>query len=275
MAGPAVTGPATTDPAMTGPAAAGVSAVLPCFEEAGHLPAVVATLAQALDGVAPGRWEILLVTSARAADGTPHVATHLATRRAGVRTVSQPTDDPGYGRAVARGIGAARYPWLLLTDADGQFDHTELPRFVAAARNAELVLGYRSPRAEGRARRWAGRLTTFVAALVAGVGPVRDLDCAFKFVHAGWLEHPDWLDAAALRCRTGVVNAEILSAARRVSARVREVPVRHLPRRGGTARFALRGGPLGELPRPGEALAIGLELARLGAGRVRRWLPLR
>ena len=49
----------------------------------------------------------------------------------------------GYGDAVRSGIRAARMDWVLLTDADLQFDLGELEDFLPSARRADLVIGWR------------------------------------------------------------------------------------------------------------------------------------
>ena len=49
----------------------------------------------------------------------------------------------GYGDAVRSGIAAARMPWILLTDADLQFDLAELEDFLPLAARADIVVGWR------------------------------------------------------------------------------------------------------------------------------------
>ncbi|MEB2312596.1 MAG: glycosyltransferase family 2 protein [Sorangiineae bacterium] len=229
-----------------------ISAVLPCFEEVENLPGVVARLGRALVEVASSH-EILLVVSERARDGTPELARRLAEVRGDVRVLTQRAADPGYGRALALGLEAARFEWLLLTDADGQFDHAELPRLVALTPGRDLVVGYRASRHDSLARRAASRLYGEVATRLTGTSGVTDLDCAFKLVRARLVEGPP------LRSRTGVINAELLGRALARGARLAEVPVTHLARTAGRARFELRVGRLGAVPRPTEAWAIARE----------------
>ena len=54
----------------------------------------------------------------------------------------------GYGAAVRTGIAAARLEWVFLTDADLQFDVTELARFVPLAQSSDIVAGFRTHRAD-------------------------------------------------------------------------------------------------------------------------------
>lgn len=237
-----------------------ISAVLPCFEEAANLERVASGLCEALDGVA-GAFELLVVVSAAARDGTPALARRLQGDLAGVRVIEQPADDPGYGRALALGIRAARHPWLLLTDGDGQFDHAELPRLVALATTHDVVLGYRARRRDSPARRAASWLYGVVATRAVGARGVRDVDCAFKLLRR------DVLGDAPLTCRSGVVNAEILSRAFARRATVAEVAVSHRQRTAGTARFETRFVGLGAVPRPAAAWEIARETLGLAATR--------
>ena len=223
-----------------------LSVVLPVFEEAGTLPDLVRRLTRVLDAHAITQREILVVVSERAEDGTPALAAELP----GVTVV--PEEPGGYGGAVAAGVAAAQYDWLLLLDGDGQFLPEELGRFLTAAETADAVLGVRRPRADSRARRLAGRLYGFVARHLLRLPRIADLDCAFKLVRRALLAGPP------LQARTGAVNAEMLQRIAAAGGHVVERPVRHLSRRRGRARFECFG-----LPRPSAALALLRDLLRL------------
>ncbi len=237
-----------------------ISAVLPCFEEAPNLSRVVAGLSAALQGVAD-TYEIVLVASDAARDGTPELARQLAAERDDLCVVTQRADDLGYGRALALGIAAARNDWLLLSDADGQFNHSELPGLVALAGKHDMVLGYRATRRDSPARLLASRLYGAVATRLTGARGVRDMDCAFKLVRARFV------DGAPLTCRTGVVNAELVARGLSRGARVGQVAVSHHQRAGGRARFETRFGVLGSVPRPSEAWAVFSETLGLATRR--------
>jgi glycosyltransferase involved in cell wall biosynthesis len=232
-----------------------VSVVLPCFEEAAGLPSLVATIERSL-GAASAAFEIVIVASAAGTDGTVAVARELATSNPAVRVVVQPREDGGYGRALALGIAAAREPWVLLMDADGQFDPREAGRLLELAAGADVVAGFRAPRRDPLGRRMAGAIYSRVLGAITGV-PVRDFDCGFKLLRR------DLVQDLAIESRTGVANAEILAGAARAGARIVETPVSHAPRAAGRTRFQVALG----LPSPreasrmiGEAAALGLRL---------------
>jgi glycosyltransferase involved in cell wall biosynthesis len=230
--------------------------VLPVFEEAATLPALVERLSAELRAAAPGDHEIVLVTSAAARDGTPACAAALAGRDPAVRLVRQAALDPGYGRALALGVAAARLPWLLLLDADGQLDPADLPRFVAAASRADVVLGRRVRRADRLGRRLASRLYHRFGPWLVGLPAGADADCGFKLLRR------DLLGDAPLTSRTGVVNLELLARALARGARLVEVPVAHRPRSAGRSRFETELG----LPTAAEVIAILRDLLALRVG---------
>ena len=244
-----------------------VSVVLPCFEEAAGLPGVVTAIERSL-AAAGAAFEIVIVASAAGTDGTIAVARELAAGDPAVRVVVQPRDDGGYGRALALGLAAAREPWVLLMDADGQFDPRDAARLLGFSADADVVVGYRAPRRDPLARRISGAIYSRVLRAVTGV-PLRDFDCGFKLLRR------ELVRELVIESRTGVANAEILAGAARAGARIVEAPVSHAPRGAGMARFQVAFG----LPSPREAsrmireaVALGLRLLRR-AGVPRRAVP--
>jgi glycosyltransferase involved in cell wall biosynthesis len=218
---------------------------------------VVSVLTHALSASGADEWEVVLVTTLASRDGTLELAAKLASEEPRVRVVEQPVSDPGYGRAVALGIRQARLQWLLLSDADGQFEHSELGRFVERTGSADVILGYRAERRDSLARRVAGRIYTSTIQQAAGIAAVRDVDCAFKLIRSALLAGPPF------RSRTGAVNAEIIGRALLAGGRLEQLPVMHRRRLAGTARFETR---VGALPQPREVLSILYEVVAL-AGR--------
>ncbi len=161
----------------------------------------------------------------------------------------------GYGAALKTGFAAARQPWVFLMDADGQFDPGELPAFVKAAGAADFVVGYRPARADPVHRTLYAKAWASMMSALLGVG-VRDIDCAFKLMRRSHLA------AMPLEAGGAFLSAEMLARARRMGARIVELPVRHLPRRAGSS----TGGTLRVLVR------AFYELGRLW-WRVRRFKP--
>jgi len=198
----------------------GLSVVLPCVdEEANVARAVRAALATAAR--CAHEYEVIVVDDG-SSGGTARVAAELAERDPHVRLLLHP-GNRGYGAALRTGIEAARLGWVLITDADLQFDLRALEDFVPATRDAELVVGWRVLRSDGLHRRlnaalW-NRLVTTVFRL-----PMRDVDCAFKLIRR------ELLVDAGLSCGGAAISTELLVKTLAAGARIEEIGVRHRPR---------------------------------------------
>jgi glycosyltransferase involved in cell wall biosynthesis len=112
-----------------------VSVVLPCLNEA---ETVGICVKQALEALATQKLagEVLVVNNG-STDGSAEIACH-----AGARVISEPRR--GYGNALKRGIREAAGKYVVIADADGSYDLSEIGRFVQALRDgADLVMGSR------------------------------------------------------------------------------------------------------------------------------------
>ena len=112
-----------------------LSVVLPCLNEARTVGACVqeaqAALAQA------GIIGEVIIADNGSTDGSQALAAQH-----GARVV--PIINKGYGYALRGGIAAAQGRFILMGDADGSYDFSHLPRFVAALREGhDLVMGNR------------------------------------------------------------------------------------------------------------------------------------
>jgi glycosyltransferase involved in cell wall biosynthesis len=195
----------------------GLTIVLPCFDEAENLPDAVAYAIDAAERCAEA-YEIVIVDDG-SSDETVTVAGRLAAQESHVRLIVH-AENRGYGEALRSGIKAARMPWVLLIDADLQFDVGELDDFLAPARSADLVVGRRIL-PQGRARRRAGGALWNRFVRAAFDLPVRDVDCGFRLIRRDLAERLD------LRAGGPLVGTELLVKSRAAGARVAEVPVHH------------------------------------------------
>lgn len=139
-----------------------VDVVLPCLNEAGALPAVLA-------GLPPGYRAIVVDNGS--SDGSPAVAEGL-----GALVVTE--SRRGYGAAVHTGLEAATSDVVCFIDADGSLDPGDLPRLVAevSAARADLAVGRRVP-AERGVWPWHARAgNRLLAAVLRRQGlPVHDI----------------------------------------------------------------------------------------------------
>ena len=157
-----------------------LSFVIPAYAEERRLGPTLRRLLAWCEANLAG-YEILVVD-----DGSPDGTAALVERDfAGcVRLLRHPRRH-GKGAAVRTGVLAARETWLVYLDADLPVPPEELPRFLAAAARAPLVIGSKHvPGAAARypwPRRLAGRLGQGLIRLV-GVGGFHDTQCGFKLL---------------------------------------------------------------------------------------------
>jgi glycosyltransferase involved in cell wall biosynthesis len=201
----------------------GLSIVLPCRDEASNVAHAI-TAATRAAGTTSRAWEVIVVDDG-STDETAAIAAQHAAIEPRVRLVAHPCNR-GYGAALRTGLRAASMPWILLTDADLQFDLGELAAFVGIADEADLVVGRRAPRCDPLGRRINGRLWNLLVRRLFQL-PVHDVDCAFKLLRAELVADTPFASDGAM------LSTELLVRARAAGARVRELEVRHLPRRDG------------------------------------------
>ncbi len=135
MAGPVALLRAVSVVPIPSPAPLELTVVMPCLNEALTITGCVREAMDAL--AASGIAGEVVVADNGSTDGSQDLAT-----KAGARVV--PIAIKGYGNALRGGIAAARGRFILMGDADGSYDFSHLPRFVARLRaGADLVMGNR------------------------------------------------------------------------------------------------------------------------------------
>jgi glycosyltransferase involved in cell wall biosynthesis len=194
--------------------------VLPCFNEAANVAQAIH--AARLAALQNAREHQIVVVDDGSTDGTGQIAADVAHEVPHVRVVEHDRNR-GYGAALTSGLRAATMPWVLLTDADLQFDLGQLSSFVPLTPDADIVIGWRIERRDPRHRRINAAAWNWLVRRTLGV-QVRDVDCAFKLVRREAVEHLPLTSTGAL------ISAELLVRAQADGARVRELGVEHRPR---------------------------------------------
>lgn len=200
-----------------------ISVILPAHNEAANIEPVIAKCVSICSKLF-NDFEVLAVDDG-SADGTGALVEKIAEKDRRVRLVTHPVNR-GYGAALRSGFAAATKQWVFFTDSDGQFDPAEVADFVPLLDKADIVAGYRLKRQDNFYRRMMGWLYTFLVDLFFGTG-VKDINCAFKFIRA------DFLKGFLLSSEGALINAEIISLARRQKLNIVQKGVHHYPRRSG------------------------------------------
>jgi glycosyltransferase involved in cell wall biosynthesis len=207
---------------------ASISAVIPAHNEERIIASTVEAVDETLAGLVDD-YEIIVVNDG-SRDATPRIVEELGRQRPAVRLVSHEVNR-GYGAALATGFGAATREYVFLTDGDRQFDVRELAELLPLLAGADLVIGYRRPRADPWARRFFGWGWNLLVNAMFGY-TARDVDCAFKLFPRRLLQ------SIQLHSTGHTLSPELLIKARRAGYRIAEVRVTHLPRTAGEAKGA-------------------------------------
>jgi dolichol-phosphate mannosyltransferase len=200
--------------------------VLPTYQEAENITAILDALLVVFDDAAlDGR---VLVVDDGSPDGTAELADQVGARDPRVSVLRRTTKEgigPAY-RAGFRHALDAGAELVLEMDADFSHDPRDVPRLIAATRNADLVLGSRYVKGGGVARwgmvrRGISRGGCWYARRVLGVA-VRDLTGGFKCFRRVVLETLplDQVTAAGY-----VFQIEVTYRAMVTGFRVAEVPI--------------------------------------------------
>jgi len=216
--------------------------ILPTFDEAENIEAIVRAALAVLERAAPERHQILIVDD-DSPDGTGRIADRLAAEHEAVevlhRTVREglgPAYLAGFARALDGGAGH-----ILEMDSDFSHDPGDLARLLAAAQEADLVLGSRYVAGGGvsdwgRVRRLVSRGGSWYARKVLGLD-VRDLTGGFKCFRREVLEA---IDLPTIRSRGYAFQVELTHRALRAGFSVVELPIVFRDRRFGTSKMTWR-----------------------------------
>ena len=208
---------------------AGVSACFPAFNDGGAI-AWVARRAEAALRPTGREFEILILNDG-STDQTAAVLARLAREIPQVRTLAH-EENQGYGATLRDLFAAARFPLVVYTDGDGQFDPFELTELLdAATADVQFVNGFRRSRADGPLRRLLGPRFHQVIARTFGLPDLKDWDCDFRLFRRDL--GPDRL----MSFDDGTAVVEFLAALGDRGVRFAEVEVSHHERRAGESQY--------------------------------------
>ena len=205
-----------------------LSIFFPAFNEEAIIAKTVAGASRVGAAVA-GDYEVIVVDDG-SSDGTAAVVERLAAADPHVRLVRHERNQ-GYGAALRSGFAAAQKHYVFFSDADGQFDLTELPTLLASLDRAPVVVGYRIKRNDPPHRLFIAKTYNLIVRAVFGLR-VRDIDCAFK------LFTRDVFSRIVLESNGAFISSELLIKLRRAGIAIVEVGVHHYPRTTGYSKGA-------------------------------------
>lgn len=209
--------------------------IIPTYNERENLPALVERVTQQ-----PVEVEMLIVDD-NSPDGTGKLAAEIAARNSHVHVLHRP-EKSGLGRAYCAGFKWALerdYEFIFEMDGDFSHDPNEIPNFLKAAQDADLVLGTRYKNGI-RVINWPLRrlMLSMTAAkyvrVVTGM-PFSDPTGGYKCFRRRTLQS---IDLEAIRSNGYSFQIEMTHKVWRQGLRIAEVPITFLDRFQGNSKMS-------------------------------------
>jgi dolichol-phosphate mannosyltransferase len=208
---------------------------VPTYDEAESLPQLLLRLAEFAPDV-----DVLVIDDA-SPDGTGAIADAFAERDPRVHVLHR-TGKGGLGGAYLAGFGwglERGYDAVVEMDADGSHRPEDLPRLLAALRDADVVLGTRWMPG-GRTVNWPlrrrllSRAGNLYARCMLRV-PMRDITGGFRAYRTAALHA---VDLAVVRSEGYCFQVELALRAGDAGLRIREVPITFVEREQGVSKMS-------------------------------------
>jgi glycosyltransferase involved in cell wall biosynthesis len=202
--------------------------IMPVHNERDHVEEAVARV---LSAPCPVARELILIDDA-SHDGSSEVLQQLAAshadHEAGVRLITR-SGQGGKGRAVRDGIAVATGDWIVVQDADLEYDPADLATLVQPLIDdrADVVYGSRFRRERHQVHRTMhfliNRALTALSNVFSGIY-LTDMETCYKLIRS------DLLKAMRLRSDRFGFEVEITAYVAKAQVRVLELPISYFPR---------------------------------------------
>lgn len=203
----------------------GITCVIPVYNEAGAVAATLRGVDEALRG--SGReFEIILVD-----DGSKD-GTLAAARESGIPFEAVAHErNRGYGAAIKSGLRRARFPWILIIDADGTYPPGEITKLTAALNedaSLDMIVGQRRQTQETDSFfRLQGKAILVALANFLSGTRIPDLNSGLRLMRRPLVERYKPLLPDGFSLTTSITLALLCSG-----ANVKYVPITYLARHG-------------------------------------------
>ncbi len=171
------------------------------------------------------KWEIIIIDDG-SSDKTLENAQEVVKKNKNVRIITH-FPNRGYGAALKEGLSNAKYNLVAFTDGDGQFDFSEVDKFIDQIESNDIVIGYRKKRRDNFIRHVLMNMLKIWDYIFFRFW-FKDIDCGFKMFKKSAIEK-----IMPLRSEGAMITTEILAKSVRKNLVISEVEVTHYPRKYG------------------------------------------
>lgn len=198
-----------------------LSIFFPFWNEEKNITKVVSSAISVVPKIAE-KWEIIMIDDG-SSDMTVEIAKKLVEKDSRLRLIAH-KPNRGYGAALKEGLTNAKYELIVFTDGDGQFDFSEVVKFLERINKADMVIGYREKRRDQPFRHFLMILLKIWDFIFFGFY-FKDIDCGFKMFRKESLKK-----IMPLKSEGAMITTEILARAKKANLKIEQVRVTHYPR---------------------------------------------
>ncbi len=198
-----------------------ISVVLPAYNEEENIKN---TLLNCINFLNEGfeNYEVIAVNDG-SSDRTKEEIKNMMLENSRIKLVDHAVNQ-GYGAALNSGFESAVKDYIFLMDSDGQFDISDMDLMIPLVTGQNVVLGYRTSRADNMVRSLNAYIYNLYIKLFFGL-KVIDIDCAFKLFPKSAFDY-----VKPIKSRGALYSAELLIKFVRNGFEIKEVGVNHYPR---------------------------------------------
>ncbi len=207
-----------------------LSVFFPAYNEEDNIKTTITKAMKILPKVAE-KWEIIVVNDG-STDRTGEIVEELIKKEPRIRMITH-SPNRGYGSTIKSGVYNSKYKLIAFTDADGQFDFSEITKFIETQKKtgADLVIGYYLKRAVPFYRILISKILWELPVFLLFGLRVRDIDCGFKLIKKEVVDKIHKLEAE----RGPFISTELLVQAKKEGFKINQIGVHHYPREAGQA----------------------------------------
>lgn len=197
-----------------------VSVVIPCLNEEAGIGNCISKVKKVFDSHKL-KGEIIVVDNG-STDNSARIASY-----SGAKVVYEPRK--GYGNAYLKGFEEAKGGYIIMGDADDSYDFSEIPRFLDALENHDIVIGNRKHIKKGAMpflHRYIGN--PLFSCLLKNLFSIKisDSHCGF-----GAIKKEEFA-RLGLKSTGMEFASEILIKAKKKNLKMTEIPITYYPRKG-------------------------------------------
>lgn len=208
-----------------------ISVIIPLYNEADSIVSLLHEIVRALAGKVT--YEIIAIDDG-SKDDTPGILLQQLQDAQYPLRVIRHVENYGQSSALHTGVRAARAPWAVTLDGDGQNNPEDILKLITARDNSsmpdlKLINGYRKKRQDNLVKIISSRVANFVrGSLLRDMTP--DTGCGLKLIHRDTFLALPFFDH---------MHRFIPALVRRAGSNILSVEVSHRPRRTGKSKYTL------------------------------------